>query len=589
MDKTWFEMRAIRRRRIADAVWIPLRSVDYTEKEGHFGYVGYKQDFFGLGSVAIPLDRREQAKKLNWQNIGLIHNQDVWATADHYKPVDVYQYNDKVDLGLELVLVQSIPGEPRVWHLHQDLVFAFGLLREGDQWLSPEEGYTVVARLRRNGGEKPVALEIRNEHLRDYLCARGMFLRMSWYRSRDVVVDDADAVGSPEPIKEKSEEEQFELSVMSIIEGGHVGDGSFMVSHVARTDVDPDEDVPRPGPESDSNVTVSTRRGKHKGRKLVRVMGEIWRNDEIEPAGNSPRVRGDQVPTGIRYVVDASGTTLTSEELNHEEIMRWLWFRPEAIPALFKHRGGGLRWYTKETGGVSCSPDGDTHFGLNRDGLITVYAYDIAKLPLWQQRIWAGYNIAPEGGVSKELLSAQSGAVVAETVAPEGNLPRILADLDDLFQKAIGSPLFRPHSHTDKLIGSISRFRALDPDGLFSLAKDLIRIVADRIDTAALQKIAPPPRGEQWGSIKSLEKYLATVTSPENARAIMGPIAGAFDLRLADAHLPQEELTKAYELTRVDPEAPPLLQGYRLIAAVASALIRVGRVTASSLATKPPE
>lgn len=582
MDKTWFELKEYRRRRIADAVWIPLRTTEYIEKKGRYGYVGYKKEYFGLGSVGIPLERREQATKLGWSDIGISHAQGIWATAGYYKPVDVYQYNDKVDLGTELVLVQHFPDEPQEWHLHQDLVFALGLLRENDQWLRPDEGYAVVARLRRNEEGKPVALEIKNEYLRDYLCARGMFFRMTWFRSRDVIVEDAADVGSPTPTNEATETERFELRVFPVIEGGHLGDGSFAVMHVARNDVDPDEDVPLPGPENDTNVTTSTRGGKHEGRNLVRVMGEVWRDEEIEPAENSPRVRSDQVPTGLRYICDASGATLTSEELDDEDIMRWLWFRPEVVPTLTKHRGGGLQWYTKETGGVGCSPHEFTHFGLNQAGLLTVYAYDIAKLPLWQQRIWAGYNATPEGGVSKELLSAQVQAVVANTTAPEGDLPHILTGLDELFQDAIGSPLFRPHASTEKLVGSISRFRALEPDGLFSLAKDLMRVVADRIDTAALQKIVPPHKGEKWGSLKSLEKYLATIISPEDARTVVGPLFGAYDLRLADAHLPKEELTKAYDLTRIDPTSPPLEQGYELIVAVASALINVGRVMSAT-------
>jgi hypothetical protein len=93
-----------------------------------------------------------------------------------------------------------------------------------------------------------------------------------------------------------------------------------------------------------------------------------------------------------------------------------------------------------------------------------------------------------------------------------------------------------------------------------------------------LQKVVPPPKGEKWGSIKSLEKYLATLVSPEEARAIMGPLAGAYDLRLADAHLPAEELTKAYELLRIDPKAPPLDQGFWLAVAVVEALNAIGRI-----------
>ncbi len=331
---------------------------------------------------------------------------------------------------------------------------------------------------------------------------------------------------------------------------------------------------------------MRSHQGRYEGKKLVHVMGELWRDEEIEPAASSVRVRGDRVPTGLRYITDAPGNTLTSEELDNEDVMRWIWFRPEVVPALIKCRGGGLRWYTNETGGVACSPGEFTHFGLNRLGLVTAYAYDIAKLPLWQQRIWSGYNSAPEGGVSKELLSSHVRAEVADTSAPEADLPKILAALDELFQRAISSPLFRHHASTDYLVSSINRFRALEPNGLFSLAKDLMRIVADRIDTAMLQKLVPPPKGEKWGSLKSLEKYLATICSSNSAHALLGPLFGAYDLRLADAHLPRYELAAAYELTQIDATSPPLQQGYDLIVAVAGSLVDVGRVMSGIL---PPE
>ena len=187
---------------MADAVWIPLRASEQIEREGLNGHEGFRAEFFGLGSVAIPMDHREHAEKLGWSDIGLIHSQDVWSTDNYYKPVDVYQYTDKVSLGTELVLVQNFHSEPSEWHLHHDLVFALKLLREGDQWIKPDEGYNAVARLRRNKEGKIISLEIKNEYLRDYLCARGMILRIASFRSRDVVVKDVAEVGSPAPLIE---------------------------------------------------------------------------------------------------------------------------------------------------------------------------------------------------------------------------------------------------------------------------------------------------------------------------------------------------------------------------------------------------
>lgn len=203
MKADWFEMKEIRGRRIADAVWIPLRVAETIVEEGEYGYPGYLKEFFGLGSLAVPLSKRAAAQKLGWSDIGISHDQGIWSTDEFYKPAEIYQYNTKEDLGTELAMIQHFDGaELREWHLNQDLVFALGLLREGDAWVRPLEDYAPVVRLRRDAGGKPIALEIKNEYLRDYLCARGYFLRISWYRTRNAIVTDVDDAGSPQEKRE---------------------------------------------------------------------------------------------------------------------------------------------------------------------------------------------------------------------------------------------------------------------------------------------------------------------------------------------------------------------------------------------------
>jgi hypothetical protein len=88
----------------------------------------------------VPLAKRDAAKELGWDDIGLMHEQGVWATKEFYKPAEVYQYNTNENLGVELAMIQHFDGaEPRQWHLNQDLIFALGLLREGDFWVRPLE------------------------------------------------------------------------------------------------------------------------------------------------------------------------------------------------------------------------------------------------------------------------------------------------------------------------------------------------------------------------------------------------------------------------------------------------------------------
>ncbi len=105
-----------------------------------------------------------------------------------------------------------------------------------------------------------------------------------------------------------------------------------------------------------------------------------------------------------------------------------------------------------------------------------------------------------------------------------------------------------------------------------------MRLIADRIDIGPLQKIAPPPAKEKWGSLKSLEKYLATLVPAEDARTAMGPLFGVYELRLADAHLAAKDVENAFKLAGIDREAPPLDQGYSLIRNVADAIWAAGAI-----------
>jgi hypothetical protein len=576
MEANWLEMKQIRKRRIADAVWVPLHAVETIRTEGQYGYPGYLDEFFGLGSVAVSLTARDAAKTLSWHEIGIIHDQRIWATKEFYKPAEVYQYNETASLGIELAMIQSLGrAEPAQWHLNQDLVFALGLLRDGDCWVRPSEDYVIVARLRRDAKGEPVAVEIKNEYLRDYLCARGCLLKISWYRARKMIVADPEETGSLKQQQDEMGGERFELRIYPVLEGGGV-EGTFEVLHVARTDVDEEEDVPVPGPETNDNVEVKSWRGERKGKTYLMVEGELWRDEEIEPAACSPRVRRDPMPTGISYIVDAQGAKMTSEELDDQDKARWLWFKPSVILELLKHKGTRFDWYTQETGGIGCGPSSLTHFGLNAEGLITVYAYEIAKLDLWQQRIWSGYNVAPEGRVSQELLSAQIRGAPADTKAPERVFGELLSRLDPLFVAATGSPLFRLNAGTGKQHSTVHRFRALEQGGIFALAKDIMRLLADRIDIVPLQKVAPPPPHEKWGSLKSLEKYLATIVAPEEAREITGPLFGAYELRLADAHLAANDLAGSFKLAGIDPQTPSIAQGFSLINNVTRAIWKAG-------------
>ncbi len=579
MDHGWFEMRAVRRRKLANAVWIPLRAIHRIEEIGRKGHAGYRTEFYGVGTLAVPTKYRRDAEKLGWSEIGIRYQHSGCVDNGKYLPADTYNdYRSELS-GIHLVLHQVFNSvDPSEWHLHQDLVITLGLKREGDVWVRPDEGYDSIARLSKGEDGTPYLLEIRSSHLRDYLSARGMGLYVTSYRERVEIREEVGQTAWAEKqADEVSSNDRWQGRILTIHEGGMPYGEKTAVIHVARTDVDPKEDVPVIcGPPTNDKVTSQSWTVEHTGAKLYRVTGELWRTEWIEPLSRSPIVRGDDVSPTVFFITDAEGKRENRETL--VEGGRWLWFRPEVMTALAHRRGGSLNWYTKDTGGVGCSPDSTVHFGVNSLGLINVYAKDIAILPEWEQKIWAGYNISPEGKVSNELLASQVKADPANTQAPENFLDKSLSRLNDLANEKLGIDLIRPHKQIPHLITRAHRFRATDQDGLFALGKDLTRLTADSLDTAELKKLVVPPEGKKWGSLKLLQNLLATKIPPESAQRILSPLFWIYELRLADAHLPKQRLGDVLSSLGVDQDAPYVIQGYQLLHACISSIYSICQV-----------
>jgi hypothetical protein len=108
-----------------------------------------------------------------------------------------------------------------------------------------------------------------------------------------------------------------------------------------------------------------------------------------------------------------------------------------------------------------------------------------------------------------------------------------------------------------------------------ALAKDLTRMTADGIDAGEIQKIVPPPKGEKWGSLKSLENLVGLKVGSEEARSLVGPLIGIYQLRHADAHLAGSNLDDAFGLVGVSRTQPFVFQGYELLRSCVSSLYSI--------------
>ena len=573
MDGEWFEMKSLRRRSLAAKTWISLWAAHTVDRVGRPGHLGFREEWFGAWSLAVPTERRADAMRLvTWTSSSRLQPRAGYVADGRYVTGDTCEDGQEF-LGVYCVLDHDVGcGELPEWHLHQDLVLTLGLMREGDAWIRPKEGYTKVARvIRQQGAGRPARLDVRASHLRDYLCARGMGLAISSYQQRREVVDDGSKVGwATDTVVETGEHAEWRGLRMAIHEGGEPYGSSTHVTHLARTDVNPHDDVPVLGFPAGGNLQSRTWTVRSQGRRLYEVRGELWRTEWLGPAQRSPIVRGDAVVRSVYFIIDAAGEQAAANELH--ESGRWLWFRPTVVGAFLERRGGSLRWYTRDTGEVGGSPVSRVYFGVNSAGLLHVYARDLILSPEWQQRVWAAHNVIPEGGLAGEAKAAQIDARPASTRAPEARLAPALDRLQAAGEGRLGCRILRGHREVPKLIGRIHRFRAVDRGGLYALAKDVARVTAEDIDQKELQKLVQPPRDEKWGSLVSLGKVLATKAGDTRARTVLRPLKGVYTLRGADAHLPRHDVDEAKRRCHVEDEAVPVAQGFQLLEAAVVAI-----------------
>lgn len=578
MNQDWILQTKETRRTFTSATWVPLRASS-SDEQGEVQDIGYVSEVFGCGSVAFPPKHREVAEQFGWSDIGIGRNVQPHAYKDgYYSSIEQFQYNDKEPIGVHLVFEhpQPVVGG-RLWILNPDLVVALHLIKDGKDWVRPEENFAVVAREIVDDKGHHRLIEIKREFLIDYLAARNLLLRVSYYRQRveNVRTLEGSAYAKLEDRQDQRDGGRFELLIRSL---NDVYGGSWALFRAWRTDVDGEEDAPVMAPENNENTAFESSKGHRSGFEGVRVEGEFWRDEWIEHQGQSVRVRGDADQTLPQFIAETDGTRIASADLDNEDIGRWLWFRSSVVSELLDHRGFSLHWYTAETGGIRSTSGYVTHFGINSADLITVYAYDVARLAAWEQHIWAAHNAVPDGKVSNELLAAQVKAEPASTHAVEELLFKSMRMLEAGFRKEFNVALYTHDIDDAAAMQHVSRFASKDTASLLRLAKELVRVFSDRVDVQALRKLSTRADKEKLASNKLLQDVLAQKIGPEKARRIFGAIAGAYDMRVGDAHPTSSSVGDALKLAGIDESGSFLRQGEQLISNFGQSVWWVGKL-----------
>lgn len=579
LNKDWFSMTAIRNSRFSAKTWIPLRADKDIKNIWEYSHDWHEYESFSCWTVALPVSSKEKALELKWDDIGLDYDNvwpDTWSAE--YMPSDVYDL-DETTFWVHLVLGQYFPDEWNEWHLNQDIVLALWLKREWDIWVRPLENYIEVVRLTRDSLGKPTLMEIRAEHIRDYLCARKMWLYITTYYERRTTsaLEPSFSFTSEDQIEEDTL--RFHGSTAEIHEWWwmHYGEKA-RIFHISRTDLNEEDEILELWfPTSDSQVKTTIQDKGFGWRKLYSTMGRLWKNEWLEPATISIRVKWDDSTSSIYFITNTSWVKTIAKDMKDGK--NWLWFKPEAGKYLSDRRWWILKWFTKDTGHLWCSPQNAVHFWINELGYINVFGKDIAMLPEWQQQEWVWFNVSPDWSISSELLSSQTKAIPARTQAPENLIEKWLEKINELSNKIHWVSFIREHQKMKEIIKSCNRFRSTSENWLYELAKDLARITADSFDAGNLQTIIPTPSWEKkWWSLKSFEKYIASFVWDDNAKEIFGPLHWIYNLRLADAHIPSSDLIEFKKLTGIDSSKPYITQGYQMIDSCVQALFTIVKI-----------
>ena len=580
----WIEARDFERMSFERATWIPLLVRKKDVRLGRFGTSGFRDGYRDIDSIVVPLDLKADFQEIDWQSVSRHNSDGAWADDNDFYPPASHG-NPRV---LHPVIQRSFAtGDPLEWSLLQELEVGLKLMRRGDSWIAPEEDDIEVARLERDARGLPDALLFRAEHLRDYLCAKKAALLLTGFAFREAVEETFPNLNWEEARDEQRQQQrQFDHRwwqgyLTPIHEGGQLFRSSMHVLHMWRESVNPEDDVPimphptaEPEPRHEEFERVAT------GKKLFRLSGRIWVKHWISPAQKSPRIRHDEVESRIHFQVEnQEQATLAGKALR--DYRGWLWFKPSVVRRILAARTSELKWYTADTGELGPAPHETLHFGINSVGLLNVLGYKMAELPEWVQKYWVADNVCPEGGLSKELHMAQNLAQPAETLAPEAQLWRKLTMLQSLIEIEFGSPLLKQLPSEQDFLHHVHRFYCASFADVCTLCKEIHRIITERIDVDALnQQIDPANAGkakaQKLGQIKRLALWLDALGV--DGRQVTAPLAGIYELRIADAHAASKTARESLSLLGIPPDIEDYLTAcFIVIARTVNCIVEIGR------------
>ena len=234
-----------------------------------------------------------------------------------------------------------------------------------------------------------------------------------------------------------------------------------------------------------STRAISTTHGRENSRATgCTGSGANSGSEWLEPADIA--LECDKIPSGCSFVVDPSGLHMKADDLD-ADVGRWLWFRPDISRQCSRAQELHLLVHRRNRqprplSGVQCSLRTD-----QLQQLINVYAYDVARLPEWHRRFWRALMSVLRAGLAlnycllnpEQCRDTGSGSLVGTN----HRVPK---------PAKLGRRIVSRASGNKPILRNTHRFRALDENGLFALAKDVNRLQPSASAPPQTKKIAGP-------------------------------------------------------------------------------------------------
>ncbi len=532
----WFNMDWERQSSLERASWITLRERKQKTNDKKQGELDYREECVAINSIMFPIKDKAKAFQLKWNDFNAgTGNRSLIEDDGTYYSAEKLDLGFNVTGGISPVLCQKFPGKlDDFWHLNQDIVIAFNLLREGNSWLAPDEGFDEVAKIDFNEEGYPTVLQIRTDYLKDYLCARGMGLYINSYRYMMFV-------GGEEHknfinLHKEFEKEEDSYRWEGRIKGSEYGDN-----------------------------------------KVLEFWSELWKSDWVSP-GNTSSYVGRDARSELPFTINVSGDTLPQNKLVANKLIKgylvWLWFKPECILELLKGRDSYLEWPRSQIGVVGFGLDREVRFGIHKDGYLNVYAKDIGLLPYWQQKIWCAHNVKPEDGLAEALHQTQvEGRRLLSEHAPESLLANIHNQLNDNCAALHQSSFFSKNMKDVEKLKDIHRFRSISSEGLGELAVDVyencIKFINHKSMTEKIKEKAPQvfKENKKYHKLEILKLFLVNNCSMDDneADALVLPLSGICELRNHRSHRNDNDLSSYLSMANIRENVHPIHQGYDLL------------------------